>query len=386
MRIAIDGSKAINESAGIGRYTHEIIKNLINFYPQDDFFVYFNFLRGKEGKLKKINNLIDGKKNVVSKIYSLPGWLKERFFASPWSISNFWVKGSDIFHATEFLSFDNGLRIPQVLTVHDLTMIKFPQQRGKSVSYRHGEMLKRACQNTTKIISVSDSTKNDIIKYFGIKSEKIKTIYSGIDPIYHKIIDRKAVEKFLNQKYHIRFPFILFVSTIEPRKNISNLLKAFDKFAGTKEGTNYNLILVGKKGWNTEETEATYQRIKNKNKVRFMDFVPTEDLVYFYNGADLFCYPSLYEGFGLPVLEAMACGVPVLTSNISSLPEVGGKAAEYADPNSFDDIYKKMNEIIANTKKQQEMSKLGIEQAKKFSWEECAKETHQVYEEVLKNV
>jgi len=383
MKIALDGSKAINESAGIAHYTRELIKNLIKIYPRDDFFLYFNFLRGGERKKALIKELVGNNKNVKTKIYPIPGWLKERFHYLRYSALGNLLRGNDIYHATEFLSFDNGLKIPQILTVHDLTMIKFPYHRGREVSNRHGEMLKRACQNASSIISVSESTKKDIIDVFKINPKKIQVIYSGRDPRYKIMPDKTKVRKFLEKKYHLKFPFMLFVSTIEPRKNVPHLLRAFDKFSGQRK--EYSLVLVGKRGWNTEEVDETYKRLKNKHKIKFMNYVPASDLVYFYNGATLLCYPSIYEGFGHPVLEAMASGTPVLTSRVSSLPEVGGAAAYYIDPNSPEEISRGMEKIVDDQDYRKQMIKNGLIQVKKFSWEKSAKETYKLYEKVLKN-
>lgn len=383
MKIAIDASKAVNESAGIARYTQEIIKNLSRLYPKDKFFLYFNFLRGKEEKNKKIESLVAGQDNINYKIYPIMGYLKERLFNFSFPITKSWVKNCDVVHATEFLSFDNGLKIPQVLTVHDLTMIKFPTHRGKE-AIRHGKILKKACLNANQIISVSHSTKKDLIDLFDINPDKISVIHLGANKNFRRLQNQNESKKAL-LKYKINFPFILFLGTVEPRKNIKNLLLAFEKFSENSQFKDARLIIIGKKGWNSEEIFTTHDSLKFKNKVLFLDFVPNEDIIHFYNQAILFCFPSLYEGFGFPILEAMACGCPVLTSNISSLPEVGGNAAYYINPQNIKEIADAMQKILVDNIMRENMVKLGIEQAKKFSWERCAEETHKVYEEALKN-
>ncbi len=251
MKITIDASKAVNESAGIARYTQEIIKNLSSLYPKDNFFLYFNFLRGKNEKKQRIKSLISDKKNIQYRIYPLLGALKERLFNFSFPVTKSWIKNCDIVHATEFLSFDNGLKIPQVLTVHDLTMIKFPSHRGQE-AIRHGRILKKACINANKIISVSEATKKDLIKLFNIDPNKISVIHLGANNNFHPIKDRKSSEKAL-LKYKINFPFILFLGTIEPRKNIKNLLLAFEKFNKNPQYKNIRLVIIGRKGWNTEE-------------------------------------------------------------------------------------------------------------------------------------
>lgn len=385
MKIAIDCSKAVNERAGVARYTKNLVYHMIRLLPDDHFSLYFNFVRKCQEKKLRILDLIGNNKNVSYKIYPLPGFLKERLFFSPFSLSQYWIADSNIAHATEFLSFDNGLKIPQILTVHDLTMIKFPGQRGEKVSLRHGLMLKKACENADMIISISHSTKEDIKKYFSIDDEKIRVIYLAADAIYKKV-NQALAKDILRKKYKIVFPYILFVSTLEPRKNLENLLKAFDKFSSSPEGKNYCLILAGKMGWNTKSIENTYGNMVNKHKVKFMGFVPDEDLVYLYNCASLLCYPSIYEGFGIPILEAMSCGCPVLTSDISSMPEVGGDAVYYAQPSDYLSIYQGMKKVICDKILSRKMISKGLIQAKKFSWIEFVRQTHKVYEEVLKNV
>lgn len=385
MKIAIDCSKAVNESAGVANYTRELTQNLIELYPKDDFFLFFNFLRGKERKQAKIRQLVGGRNNVKHKVYPLPGGIKEMLFSSSFSILNYWTRGNDLYHATEFLNFDNKLNIPQILTVHDLTMIKFPQHRGSGISGRHGRMLRRACENASTIISISNTTRNDIISYFKTPPAKIKVIYNGVGEVFRPLKDKKRTRAILKEKYRIDFPYILFVGTIEPRKNIANLLKAFAKLSSDQEFRNYHLILIGKKGWNTAEIETTYHSLSVRPKIHFLNYISESDLPLFYNCASLFCYPSLYEGFGLPPLEAMACGTPVLTSDISSLPEITGKAARLVSPVDYEAVFQGMKKVLSDKNLLLEMKQLGLMQARKFSWRKCAQETHGVYEEILKN-
>lgn len=381
MKIAIDCSKAVNEKAGIARYTWEIASHLPRIFTVDEFFYFFNFVRGDEEKKKLIKSLISGRKNINYKIFRLPGSFKEKLFPSPFSILNSWIKNSDIYHATEFLSFDRGLKIPQVLTVHDLSMIRFPAHRKKE-SAKHGKMLALACEKADAIISVSQSTKLDIEKFFNIPAAKIDVVYSGYNTIFRKIVGQQNSEKIL-KKYHIESPFLLFVGTIEPRKNISNLILAFNKFAQSAEGKKYTLVLAGKHGWNTEEIEKTFNDSRVKEKISFLGYVPDEDLLYLYNNTALFCYPSIFEGFGFPPLEAMACGAPVLSSNVSSLPEVVGSAGKLVDPTDYVSIYNGIRQILSDKVLADKMRQESLLQAKKFSWDKCARDTYRVYKKVL---
>jgi len=383
MKIAIDCSKAVNEKAGIARYTWEVASNMPEYFPRDEFLYFFNFIRRGKDKQQQIEKLIQCHNNIASKVIPIPGLLKESLFPKPFSIMNSWLKKYDIYHATEFLSYDKGLKIPQVLTVHDLALVRFPEHRGEKESKRHIKILKEACLHANSIVSVSESTKNDIIKYFDIPSDKINVVYSGYNKIFRKTDDKNNDDKII-KKYEIDSSFILFVGTIEPRKNIINLMKAFEKFGEKYPDLQYQLIIIGKKGWNTDLTEESYSHNRLRSRIKFLDYVEDKDLLCFYNNCELFCYPSIFEGFGFPPLEAMACGAPVVTSRVSSLPEICGKAAYYIDPSNPESIYESFVRIIFNKELREDMKKKSLLQARKFSWEKCVKETHGVYERCLK--
>ena len=207
----------------------------------------------------------------------------------------------------------------KIISIHDLSSLLFPTYNlGGSISWRI--FGKKTIDNVDKIISVSESTKRDIIHFFGCPEEKIQTIYHGKDEIFFPISDMKKRQFKLH--YNLNFPYILSVGVLQPRKNIPNLIKAFYKFK--KMGMAHKLVIAGGKGWQFKDIFKTVQELHMQNEVIFTGFVPYEELPALYNAAELFVFPSIYEGFGIPVLEAMACGVPVITSNSSSLPEIVG--------------------------------------------------------------
>jgi len=381
MRIAIDASKAINETAGVARYTRELTKNLINLYEEDYFLVLFNYFKNRDAKNKLVDNLLHGANNAKHKIYHIPGDFKEKLLSLPISVLNPIIKNYDIYHAPEFLSFDFGLKIPQVLTVHDLTFAKFPYHLGKVLSDKYNNLQREACKRASAIVCVSKATKNDIIKYYKINPNKITVTYLGTDKIFQPVKDKQDLEKILVKKYDVVFPYILFVGTIEPRKNLVNLIKAYDEYALKNEKKSH-LVIVGKKGWNSKEFDRALTNLKNKNYIHIFENISDNDLVYFYSGAQSFCYPSLYEGFGIPVLEAMSYGLPIITSNTSSLPEVGGNAAYYVNPENINKLSQAIEKISNNEILRREMSKKSLAQSKKFSFEKCAKETYDVYKKI----
>ena len=208
---------------------------------------------------------------------------------------------------------------------------------------------------------------------FKIDSEKIKAIQLSANEKF-KIINKNLSEKKIKEKYVIKKPFFIFVSTIEPRKNLERIIKAFKIFK--EKNPEYNLLIMGRYGW---KSKKTIEIIKRDKSIIHLNNVPDEDLIYFYNLAECLLYPSLYEGFGLPVLEAMRCGCPVITSNTSSMPEVGGNAVILVNPRSIIEIKNSM-EKIKNKSLRENLIKLGLKRSKDFSWKKCAKETLGVYE------
>lgn len=232
------------------------------------------------------------------------------------------------------------------------------------------------------IIAISNHTKMDCIKYLGIPEEKIRVIYEAADEIFKPEKIKEEMKNHLKDKYGIEFPFILSVGTLEKRKNLPNVLKAFYRLK--KTGNHHKLVIVGKIGWKYNKIFSTMEELDLKKDVIFTGYVPDEDLVKIYNAADLFVFPSIYEGFGLPPLEAMACGCPVITSNTSSLPEVVGDAGVTVDPYDDKALADEMHRILSNDGFKTELSKKSLERAELFSWRQTAKETWNVYEEVSK--
>ncbi len=275
--------------------------------------------------------------------------------------------------------------VPRVISIMDLAFFHFPEYFTKKDLIQLHNWTKYSVKAAKKIITISEATKNDIIKLYSVPEEKIEVIYPGIK---HTFLTLKSMSKAdIQEKYDISDHYVLFVGTLQPRKNIEKLIEAFalakKSLVDTCQGL--QLVIVGKKGWQFESILSAPQRFNVEESVKFLDFVPDDDLAALYKNAQLFAFPSLYEGFGLPVLEAMRYGCPVLTSNISSLPEAGGDAAYYINPNDAKDIAQGIEKIISNSRLRSEMIEKGKKQIAKFSWEKAAKETLAVLEEVGNN-
>ncbi len=269
-----------------------------------------------------------------------------------------------------------------VISILDVSYLYFPNLFKKRDLYQlkfwGGYSIKKA----KKIITISNSSKNDIIKMYRVSPEKIAVVYPGIKPdLGLKIKDLRMND--LSKKYGIKRDYILFVGTLQPRKNIVRLIEAFSLIINHKSSIgDLSLVIVGKKGWQYEEILNAPKKYGVKDRVKFFDSVSDEDLPSLYKNALCFVLPSLYEGFGLPILEAMQYGCPVAASNVSSLPEAGGDAALYFDPENVEDIRKNLESIIQNPELRERLIKKGYEQVKKFSWEKTARETLKVLQDL----
>lgn len=240
----------------------------------------------------------------------------------------------------------------------------------------------KAMAKADKIITISEKTKEDLIKYTKIPDEKIKTIYLGVDSKFQVLTD-ETIQK-LKKEYSLPPNFILYLGSEQSRKNFIFLIKSF-YYLKKRYNLKIKLVKVGRPQIDKKQRQKTFELIKKlnlTNDIIFIDYIPEKDLTTLYNAANLFVYPSLYEGFGLPPLEAMACGTPVITSNTSSLPEVVGNAGIMIDPKNIQELTDAMYNVLKNPELEKELSKKGLKRAKMFSWEKTAKETLKVYEEV----
>ena len=265
-------------------------------------------------------------------------------------------------------------RAQGVITLHDIGFIRFPQAY-KFWSRIYLKFIYRfAAQWAKKIITPSEFSKKELIDYYKINPAKIEVVYLGYqNKKFYPIRDQEIINQTLN-KYKIKKPYLLYIGRLEKKKNILGLIQAFDKISQVDK--KINLVLVGQPGCGYDRNiKNQISKIKNIYKVGHID---QKDLVYLYNGAEVFVFPSWYEGFGLPILEAMACGCPVAASNAASIPEVGGEAIEYFNPQRIDEIVEAIEKIISDESQRQDLIRRGLERAKYFSWTKCAQETYQI--------
>ena len=260
----------------------------------------------------------------------------------------------------------------------------FPETIRKETKVSLDAALERTCQNADRIITISQFSKSEIIKYMGVNEEKIHVISLGIDNKYYHSDHTQSEIENVKKKYGLAQDYFFYQGTIEPRKNLKRLIQAYGKMQGKGENIP-ELVLAGKKGWLYDEIFEEVNKLHLNNVVKFLGYIDLEDISKLMRGAVAFVYPSLYEGFGLPPLEAMASGAPVITSNVASLPEVVGDAGILVDPMNVDQIAEAMLYLAEDKKMQGVLSEKGIERAKKFRWEDSAQQVIEIIRQMKYN-
>ncbi|KKP52913.1 MAG: mannosyltransferase B-like protein, partial [Candidatus Roizmanbacteria bacterium GW2011_GWA2_33_33] len=360
IKIGVDGNEAnVEKKVGVSVYALNILKYFCKVASQEVQFVIYlkNFPLSdlpKENKYFKYE-IIKGK-FLWSQIY-LPLYL-------------FFHKNIDVYFSPAHY-LPRFCPVPQVVTIHDLAYLYFPEDFIKKDLWQLKNWTNFSIKKASRIIAVSKTTKKDIIKNYDVNENKVTVVYNGYEKLF-KNLEIKNSNLNKNLKFKIK-NFILFVGTIQPRKNLEVLIDAFDKFSQINK--DFKLIIVGKKGW---LYESIFEKIKMMNldkKTIFTGHVTDEELIWYYKNAFCFVLPSLYEGFGIPVLEAMGYDCPTIVSMSSSLPEIGGDASLYFDPINSDDLLEKLNTFQDDDKLRKELISKGRQRIKDFSWEKCAKAT-----------
>ena len=375
MRIAIDATILRSQNTGTGFYVINLLNGLMKYDKENEYIVFGNkeiikkfvFLNNKNFRIENVifkNRIV----RVLWQLFILPFKLKKL--------------NVNILHSTNYITPLFKFNLKFIVTIHDLTFIIFPEKFTivKRLFFRF--MVPIFIRRADKVITVSENTKNDIIKFLKVPKEKISVTFETYNECYDSEIKKEDSKKILD-KYGINKNYFLFVGMIEPRKNILSILKAFIEL---DDELDEDLVIVGKKGWYYREIEEFMENIKNKrlkNRIIFTGFVSEKELVSIYKNAEIFIYPSFYEGFGIPPLEAMVCGVPVITSNTSSIPEVVGDAAIKIDPYNYIELKEAIKVLKHNPQKKEEMSEKGKEQSKKFSSKKFAENTINIYKKAV---
>jgi glycosyltransferase involved in cell wall biosynthesis len=372
MAIYLDVSAAVHRRAGLGRYAENLAKALTNIHS-DRYALFYNRERGIE-PLASLAHVPACTVALGYKPWRMAVWLGQLARVGFDRL----VPGVEIFHATEHLLLP--LRsAPTILTVHDLVFRHLPAHHKLLNRWYLNLTMPLYCRRATHIISVSEHTKRDLVAAYGLAPTKITVVHeaaaSHFRPQSPEVIDS------VRSRYGLPERYLLFVGTVEPRKNLGRLLTVFER--AHDDGLIDGLIIVGRRGWLYDDFFAQLQASPSRDRVILPGYVDDEDLPALYAGARAFVFPSVYEGFGLPVLEAMASGVPVVTSATTSVPEIGGDAALYFDPLDVQSMSDAVSRLLKDSDLQDEMRSQGLARAMGFSWERAARETRAVYDTVL---
>jgi glycosyltransferase involved in cell wall biosynthesis len=368
MRIGLITNMMDKPNGGIGRYTENLVSNLLLIDRKNEYYLIHSN--------KKDYNFIGNYQEIRLPFFdSIPKKLITGTFLFEKICKDYKL---DILHDLGQISpFFFKSKTKKVLTIHDLSVYRYPKYFSL-YARTYSKLFPTITKNTNKIITDSNSSKRDIIKILGVKKENIDVVYLGIENKF-KVIRNKKTLKELRTKYNLPRQYVLFIGTIEPRKNLVSLIKAFAKALPSLKG-DIKLIIGGKIGWEKNTIYSLPEKLGINNRIQFIGKVEEEDLAPLYSLASTFVYPSLYEGFGLPPLEAMACGCPVITSNVSSLPEVVDDAAILINPYSLEDeLGININRILDDARFRQKLIEKGVQNAKSFSWINTAKQTLEIY-------
>ena len=368
MRIGIDARLIFYQRAGIASYIRGLIQGLSSLNPPHEVVVY---------QSRRDPDVIP-----LPPAWCLRTlWTPSRHrFERPLLAAELLGSRLDVLHCPDLVSPTRLLTSRRtVITIHDVAYLKYPEVLTPE-SQRYFGQIGPAVDSADVVIAVSENTKRDLMAFLDAPDEKIVVIPEAPDPEYQPL-DQADVELVLD-RLRVERPYLLFVGTVEPKKNVLNLLRAYAAFRGLNRsnGRLPALVMAGRKGWMYGEALGLVNELGISEHVQFLGFVSRSDLVALYGGALALVYPSLYEGFGLPVLEAMACGAPVLTSNASSLPEVAGDAALCASPTDVDALTEALNRVWSSAELRSELRRKGFARAKQFTWAKTAEMTLAVYE------
>ena len=380
MRIAIDYTPAVRQGGGVGRYTRGLVDALARLDIRNEY-VLFVAAGGKSE--------VEAWRGARFRLPALPANftlkplpLSDRLLAILWHrlrlplYIELFTGPVDLFHSPDFV-LPPVRRARRLVTVHDLSFLRLPQCAEPGLRKYLSKVVPRSIRRANLVLADSQSTKRDVVELLGVPEGKVRVVPAGVEARFRPVEDEEELRR-VAERYGLVRPFILSLSTLEPRKNFTGLIEAYARLIGERK-IPHKLVIAGGKGWLYEEIFAAAQRPGLEGRVIFPGFVDDEDLPALYSLADLFAFPSLYEGFGLPPLEAMACGVPVITSNLSSLPEIVGRAGIMLEPDDTEGLAEAMGEALQDEALRRRMIAEGLEQAKKFTWEEAAEKLLETY-------
>lgn len=395
-RITFDYTPAIHQGAGIGRLTRELGRALLKLSSPHEFSF---FVMGRPADDVPLSSLMyTAQLPLKVTRHSIP-WLYRLWFRSNIALPVQTFSGvCDLYHATDFVLPPQRGRVPTVLTVHDLSFERDPDSAPPPLIPFLKRVVPDSARRATHIVADSKATAHDLTELYGISPEKITTVYSGagerFTPYTGSYFEERRRTAILRRYKIGDAPFVLTVGTMQKRKNHLRLVQAFAKViaqqsqipnlqSSNPQSLPTQLIIAGGKGWLYDEVLAEVKTLGLEDRVKFIGYVEDSDLPHLYRAARMFAFPSIYEGFGIPPLEAMACGVPVVTSNVSSLPEVVGDAGAQVDPFDVDALAHALDIALHDEVWRAQAIENGIARAKQFTWQSAAEQLMAVYERVI---
>lgn len=371
----------LSDFTGIGKYIYEISSRMQDLTGDLDFTYYYGFFR-KNLFMPGADSISSeaGTARFLKKLLTKSQTVKQIARNAILFLSQFSSQRWDLYWEPNVVPIKYMKSWHLVTTVHDFSFHLHPEWHPRERREYFQKYFWNNIMKADRIITGSHFTKKEIGAFLGFDPEKVHVIHHGVDHTIFKIYEPAALTAFIEQK-QLPHKFILFVGSIEPRKNLSNLLQAYASLSPVIKDE-YKFVLAGFSGWNNAEVMKILQ--EEKKNVRYLGYLAERELAYLYNLATVFVYPSLYEGFGLPPLEAMACGTPVIVSNVASMPEVCGDAAYYIDPQNVDDIAHGICAVVTDDNLRRDLTQKGLSRSKSFSWDKAAREHLMIFKEVLK--
>lgn len=373
MNVCLDLSAAVHHRAGIGRHSQELLNALVTLDPANTYSIFYN--RAREAQPDPPADRVPA--------YSVPWGDK------PWRLrvllshlvghaQDALVPGADLFHGCDHL-LPQLRRVASVFTLYDLTYLLTDTHTTLNRAFLT-LMMPRFLAAARGVIVISESTRRDMLRHYRVDERKVRVIYSGVAPRFQPASAEETAQ--VRRKYSLPDAFILAVGTIEPRKNLHRLLEAYRGLLD--RGSPAGLVIAGRKGWRSEEFYERLRALQLADRVRLLGPFPDAELPALYTAADVLAFPSLYEGLGLPVLEAMACGTPVVASNTSAIPEAAGDAGILVAPDDVQGWTEALARVLATPSLAAELSERGLKQAARFTWAQAAEATLDLYRSVLR--
>jgi glycosyltransferase involved in cell wall biosynthesis len=378
MNIGFDAKRAYLNRSGLGNYSRNLIKSLINYFPENHYTLFTTLIESSRFHLN-----MNAQENVS---VIAPNADTNKIFHSLWrtfKIPSYYKDANlDIYHGlsaelpSDFLA---KKKIKKVITVHDLIFLRYPELYNNIDSSIYNKKTRSGCKSANSIVAISEQTKIDLIEFFKVDEQKIKVVYQSCDPIFYNTLGNDEKDS-ISKIYKLPQDYILYVGTVEERKNVLSLIKVLKNF---QQKIEIPLVIIGKKKAYFNEVQKYINLNKLSNKVIFLDSIPTNVLPALYQNAKLFVYPSLFEGFGIPIIEALFSRIPVITSKDSCFEEAGGKGTIYVNPLNIEELGYAIENVLGNTQLANTMVKDGAEFVQKFRDVNTSNEMMKIYNSLM---